>query len=148
MKKTLLSFLAIFAVGVGVASAYHFYSGESLKLSEPTAVQQASDDFNAGIATPSAKVVESSITSQTKTEISITAKVTGQTAYDLTKEQVAVEASNFSYGVMVTGINGVYNSDTHFWMFYLNGESATQGADKTILVKGDRVTWKYETFEQ
>jgi len=51
--------------------------------------------------------------------------------------------------VFVGAINGVANDPNKktYWMYYVNGEHATVGADKYVLRDGDHVEWKYEHVE-
>ncbi|PKK85471.1 MAG: hypothetical protein CVT48_05265 [Thermoplasmata archaeon HGW-Thermoplasmata-1] len=45
----------------------------------------------------------------------------------------------------VESINGsVSGDDGRYWMFYVNGVTATAGCDKTVLCDGDTVEWRYE----
>ncbi|QOR66380.1 DUF4430 domain-containing protein [Cytobacillus suaedae] len=58
-----------------------------------------------------------------------------------------LETSVSEYGTMVNGISGVASEGTYYWAFYINGESATVGADSYKLQAGDQITFKYESWE-
>ncbi len=47
-------------------------------------------------------------------------------------------------GFFVDSINGVSSAGGKYWVFYVNGVSATQGISSTIIEKGDLVEWRYE----
>ena len=47
-------------------------------------------------------------------------------------------------GVFVESINGKRGEGGRYWILYVNGESATQGAGLVEIREGDRIEWKYE----
>lgn len=72
-----------------------------------------------------------------------------KTAYDLLlfaqKEgKVTVDTKQYDFGVFIESIGGVANSNDFVWIYYVNGESASVGADKYELKNGDSVEWRYE----
>jgi hypothetical protein len=45
------------------------------------------------------------------------------------------------------GTTYVHGKDYSFWwLFYINGQFATEGADKIYVQNGDLIEWKYESF--
>jgi len=46
-----------------------------------------------------------------------------------------------TFGAFVTGIGGVENSLTDFWLWFLNGDVAPVGIDSYLLEEGDSVLW-------
>lgn len=47
-------------------------------------------------------------------------------------------------GFFIDSINGVQNADGKYWVFYVNGVSATIGASAQIINAGDIIEWRYE----
>jgi len=49
-------------------------------------------------------------------------------------------------GFFVESINGLKNFTDHtsYWIYYINGKSASVGISNYILKPGDIITWKYE----
>ena len=47
-------------------------------------------------------------------------------------------------GFFVDSVNGIKNADGLYWVFYINGVSATVGASTAKLHAGDVVEWKYK----
>ena len=47
---------------------------------------------------------------------------------------------------MIESINGLANDDQNFWLYEVNGKSATVGAGEYILQNGDEVNWIYSTL--
>jgi hypothetical protein len=54
--------------------------------------------------------------------------------------------THYSFGDMITGINGLNADDSHFWAFYINGVSATVGADTYKVKDSDKLSFRYESF--
>lgn len=73
--------------------------------------------------------------------------VDGKTALDLLKERAEIQSQESSLGVFVTSINGTSNSDTQFWLFYVNGEMAPFASDQYQTKNGDKIEWRYEKLE-
>lgn len=67
----------------------------------------------------------------------------GKTALELLKTRATIETQDFSVGIYVTSINGVQNSQDHYWMFYLNGELSSVGADQYVTKSSDKIEWRY-----
>jgi len=68
----------------------------------------------------------------------------GKSALDLLKDKAKVETTDSSFGSFVVSINGTSNSADHFWMFYVNGNLASTGADQYQTKEGDKIEWRYE----
>lgn len=79
--------------------------------------------------------------------VAFESQVDGQNAFELLKAATKIEYKEYDFGVFVESINGVKGNDKFFWAFYVNGEQALAGADKTILQKGDKVEWRYEEIK-
>ncbi len=47
-------------------------------------------------------------------------------------------------GEFITSINGVKNSNTQSWIYYVNGVEAQVGVSNYKINTGDIVSWKYE----
>ena len=70
----------------------------------------------------------------------------GQNALDLLKSKAEIQTQDSSIGVFVISINGISNSEDHFWMFYVNGELAQVSADQYTTKNGDKIEWRYDQF--
>lgn len=69
----------------------------------------------------------------------------GDTAYDmLANSGLSFSHKEFSFGKQVTGINGINQTDDMFWIYYVNDQQATVGADGYVLQPEDVITWKLE----
>jgi len=69
---------------------------------------------------------------------------TGKNALELLQSKAKVETSDSSFGSFVMSINGTANTTDHFWMFYVNGQLASVGADQYQTKDGDKIEWRYE----
>ena len=58
-------------------------------------------------------------------------------------KEIEVVVKKYDFGSLVESIGGKANSAEKAWIYFLNGESATQGADQYKLVDGDVIEWKY-----
>lgn len=68
----------------------------------------------------------------------------GKNALELLESKAKVETSDSSLGSFVMSINGTANTTDHFWMFYVNGQLASVGADQYQTKDGDKIEWRYE----
>lgn len=81
-------------------------------------------------------------------EYTLTATVSGQTAFELLTSNVEdVEYTEYDFGTFINSIGGVAGDNENFWAFYLNDEKAQAGADTTVLEEGDQVKFIYEKIE-
>ncbi|MBU1322816.1 DUF4430 domain-containing protein [Patescibacteria group bacterium] len=55
-----------------------------------------------------------------------------------------IQVKNYDFGNLVEAINGQKNTSDKAWIYFINGQAATQAADKQELKAGDVVEWKYE----
>lgn len=95
-----------------------------------------SPDYQPGYITV-AQTVEASNLNQPYNKIK-----EGQTALDLLKATHQVEVKSYSFGDMVTGIDGNKSDAKHFWEFFVNGKSSNVGAGSYQLKDGDKIEWK------
>lgn len=70
----------------------------------------------------------------------------GQNALDLLKKQATVETQDSSMGAFVISVNGIGNTNTQYWMFYVNGELAATAADQYQTKNTDKIEWRYESI--
>ena len=54
--------------------------------------------------------------------------------------------TQYSFGVFVTGINGVNTSGNQFWEFKVNGQSSSVGVSDYICNNGDKLEFVISTF--
>lgn len=55
-----------------------------------------------------------------------------------------IQVKNYDFGSLVESINDQKNTSDKAWIYFINGQAATQAADKQELKAGDVVEWKYE----
>lgn len=58
-----------------------------------------------------------------------------------------IDGENGAYGLYVKTVDSVtydYDKDGKYWAFYINGEYASSGVDKTEIKQGDRYMFKAE----
>ncbi len=55
-----------------------------------------------------------------------------------------IEVKQYDFGNLVEAINGRENTPGKAWLYFINGQAATQAADKQELKAGDAVEWRYE----
>jgi uncharacterized membrane protein len=74
---------------------------------------------------------------------------TGKTALAILKEKYnGVEIKDFSFGQMVTAIDGKKAEDgKNFWAFYVNGVQAQVGAGSYQTKNGEQIEWKLEEIK-
>ena len=70
--------------------------------------------------------------------------IDGKNALDLLKENNQVATQDTSLGVFVQEINGMPNSETNYWIYYVNGQMGTVWPDQYQTKNGDTIEWRYE----
>lgn len=79
------------------------------------------------------------------TELQVTE---GETALDVLLRTHQVETKQYSFGVLVEGIDGVKSGDGgRYWIYYVNGESASVGAGDYQVLPGDELEWRFQESE-
>lgn len=69
----------------------------------------------------------------------------GKTALEILKAGHRVDVKHYSFGDMVTGIDGIAPDSKHFWSFYVNGALAQVGADSFVTKSSDQIKWQVDT---
>jgi hypothetical protein len=69
----------------------------------------------------------------------------GSTALDILKSGAQVQTEDSSFGEFVTSINGVEQTDSKYWLFYVNDQAASVGAADYVTNEGDTVEWRLES---
>lgn len=80
---------------------------------------------------------------ETKFEIHTNKTVVGEALLELG----LISGDEGAYGIFIKTVNGItadYNVDQTYWAFYINGEYAMSGVDKTDVVAGETYTLKVE----
>lgn len=70
--------------------------------------------------------------------------VDGKNALELLEENNQIQTQDTSLGVFVQEINGISNSDTNYWIYYVNDQIGTVGPDQYQTKNGDVIEWRYE----
>jgi hypothetical protein len=68
----------------------------------------------------------------------------GQNALALLKKHAQVTTRHYSFGDLVTSINGVRGSGPKYWTFYINGKMAQTGAGSYATKNSDTLGWKLQ----
>ncbi len=67
-----------------------------------------------------------------------------QTALGLLQSlNLPLEQKTYSFGTLVESINGLKNTSTKSWIYFVNGKSASVGADTYQVQPGDQIEWKF-----
>lgn len=95
-------------------------------------------------ATVSIAAVEDAGFSGTNASVSLPE---GSTVYDaLVASETQIDAAEAEYGMFVSAIAGVENSDSSGWVYTVNGEQVMDACDDFVLSDGDVVEWSYTTW--
>ena len=111
-------------------------------LAIPVAVWQTSSNTKPNIP----ETTEVTPTEQTEptTQISYQGE-DGKTALELLKANADVKTTNdLSLGEYVTSINGNDGGGTKYWLFYIDGKEAPEGADKYVTNSNEAIEWKLQ----
>ncbi len=69
----------------------------------------------------------------------------GQTALALLKQHANVQTKHYSFGDMVTNIDGTPGTGPKYWTLYVNGKQSQVGASAYVTKNTDTVTWKLQS---
>jgi hypothetical protein len=69
---------------------------------------------------------------------------TGQTALALLKRHATVQTKQYSFGDLVTSIDGTKGAGPKYWTFYVNGKEASVGAGSYSTKNADTISWKLQ----
>jgi hypothetical protein len=69
---------------------------------------------------------------------------TGADALTLLKKYAQVQTKHYSFGDMVSSINGVTGNGPKYWTFYVNGKEASVGAGAYSTKSTDVLAWKLQ----
>lgn len=59
-----------------------------------------------------------------------------------------VEYQESSFGLYITGINGVSSNESYYWMYEVNGEAPEVGAGQYELTGGEKVTFSLMSSQE
>jgi hypothetical protein len=68
----------------------------------------------------------------------------GSTALSLLKKHATVQTKHYSFGDLVTSINGNVGNGPKYWTFYINGKQAKVGASSYITKDSDTISWRLQ----
>ncbi|HDS11476.1 MAG TPA: DUF4430 domain-containing protein [Candidatus Wirthbacteria bacterium] len=65
------------------------------------------------------------------------------------REGMEVDYEQYDFGVMINGIGDTLADDTtsSYWLYYVNDQSPTVGADSYLLEADDKVEFRYERLD-
>lgn len=92
---------------------------------------------------PSHKVATSVNSQQQLTDIRYNGQK-GVDALTLLKKHAMVQTKHYSFGDLVTSINGSQGNGPEYWTFYVNGRQANVGAGSYITKSTDKLEWKLQ----
>lgn len=71
--------------------------------------------------------------------------VEGKTALEILKDTHQVETQSYEgLGEIVIAIDGIKPDGSSYWIYYVNGEQATEGAGTYVTDNDETITWKLE----
>jgi len=83
-----------------------------------------------------------------------TAYLDGMSAFEalqtiVQREGMEVDYEQYDFGVMINGIGDTLADDTtsSYWLYYVNDQSPTVGADSYLLEADDKVEFRYERLD-
>lgn len=118
LKKVILAIVAVGVVAGGTATAI--------------------------VANSSSHKVAVSTNSQHQTTYISYHGVAGQDALTLLKKHATVSVKHYSFGDLVTSINGSQGNGPKYWTFYVNGKEAQVGAGSYKSKASDILSWKLQ----
>ena len=65
------------------------------------------------------------------------------TVFDAVNETYKVEYTEYDFGYLVTGIDGLAQNGTHSWLYSVNNESADRAVNNYVISEDSDVTFSY-----
>ncbi len=137
-----LGVLALLAVSV-------FFLGNTVVKDVSRDAEQASAGIVAGAKAVRQEVTVSIIGGAQNRQMTFDL-TPGATALDLMlragqRENFAIETKQYDFGTIVEAIEGTRGGDEgRYWLYYVNGEQATVGADAYLVKSGDLIEFRFE----
>ncbi|MFH0714323.1 MAG: DUF4430 domain-containing protein [Candidatus Diapherotrites archaeon] len=72
----------------------------------------------------------------------------GTNALQATEQAFDVQTQSFSFGKMVSSINGIASDSNHYWALYVDGNYSLQGAESVLVDRNLVILWKLEPLSQ
>ncbi len=69
----------------------------------------------------------------------------GKNALELLLAAHRVDVKHYSFGDLVTGIDGITPDAQHFWAMYVNGQFSQVGASAYATKSSDTIKWQIDT---
>ena len=141
MNKKLLLIIALF-----IFSIVSFLGYSSLKTKFEKPIKQTNINVT---ATPSEKKVTLIIDFSDGKNLAYDSAFSGEkTAFDILKskleeQQIALVIQEYDFGVFIKSIGDYQGDENSFWLYSVNNEPATVGADKYVLKDKDIVQFTY-----
>jgi hypothetical protein len=146
MKKNLSLILAgALFFGVTAVSSYQLYSQNT---AQTEVSQTVTTTENESLLTVT-QIIIADVDQEPRTiETEIEAGASVLTALQSSQE-IEVEVTEYDFGTLIESINQVKNgTDDTYWIFSVNDQEATIGADQYMLEDGDVVTWEFKAYEE
>jgi hypothetical protein len=67
---------------------------------------------------------------------------TGESVFAQTKTHFRVEYDSSGVGVFVKAVDGVSQSKTAYWLYFVNGQSASTSCEEFVPAAGDTIEWR------
>lgn len=98
-----------------------------------------------GAATSHNATPKPTITTQNSQTTDVKYKgIEGQNALELLKKYASVQTKHYSFGDLVTAINGTEGNGPKYWSFYVNDKLSDVGAGAYTTHSGDMIEWKLQ----
>ena len=70
----------------------------------------------------------------------------GKTVFELLRKNHNVEFSKSDMGIFINSVDGLENSTSNFWLYYVDGIPGETSADKFITKNQQKIEWRYESL--
>ncbi len=59
------------------------------------------------------------------------------------RQNLHITTKKYSFGILIEAIGNLSNSKNKAWIYFVNGQAASVGADSYQVRSGDTIEWKY-----
>ncbi len=142
-RKIEIFIIVVIIAVIGIVYAFRKPAIAPTTNTEPSqnTQQQEEQPVSSGMPVPGSDVQDKVVVTANVIEYR---GVDGKNALELLQASHRVDLKHYSFGDLVTGIDGITPDASHFWALYVNGQFSQVGASAYITKSSDTIRWQID----